>query len=179
MIETFHSRSSSYSDSDVGSHSLWDLAGVDGLAVMQELFGAAIDRIAPFQSLETELDRIPCSILRLCEHNFRIGWSGAPEVLQAQLAAVTRDRGVWVKQFPWLSRLLLPETLPLDRLAQVATPKPPFRLSTLALHCAAPVRIEGIAVLVWRHPVQGQDCLELHVAQESLARIRALLIGTD
>jgi glycine cleavage system aminomethyltransferase T len=51
---------------------------------------------------------------------------------------------------------------------QIAVPKPPYRLRNLQLNCAVPARIDGTAVLVWRHPVLGQPTFELHVAVKDL-----------
>lgn len=61
----------------------WDIAGVDGLQVVKSL--AKCDRIsciAPFQSIETTIAGNPCSILRLCEGNFRLAWLGDSSVLE-------------------------------------------------------------------------------------------------
>lgn len=160
----------------INCHPLWDIAGVDGLQVMQSLFGDRVDRIAPFQSLEAELDRTPCSILRLCEGNFRVRWQGEAAILKSRLDTVITTKQVWVKQFSWLVSLVLPEAIDPALLAQVAIPKPPFRLQSLALHCALPARIEGIAVLVWWHPLQGKNVLELHASEQQLSQVKSLLM---
>lgn len=160
----------------INCHPLWDIAGVDGLQVMKSLFGEQVDRIAPFQSLAAELDRTPCAILRLCEGNFRLRWQGEAAVLKSRLDTAANAKRVWIKQFPWLGSLVLPETIAPALLAQVAIPKPPFRLSSLALHCAVPARIEGIAVLIWWHTWQGKNILELHAAEQQLSQVKSLLI---
>ncbi|HIK54231.1 MAG TPA: hypothetical protein IGS37_03595 [Synechococcales cyanobacterium M55_K2018_004] len=160
---------------------LWDVAGVDGLQVMKRVFGEQSDRIAPFQSLETDLHGLPCSVLRLCEGNFRICCPEKiccpenRETLPGALRAAAANCRVWVKQFPWLTAMLLPEEMSLAALAEIARPKPPFHLKALALNCAAPARIEGIAVLVWRHPRQGKERLELHLAQTQWKRVETLV----
>jgi hypothetical protein len=147
---------------------LWDVAGVDGLQVMKTLFGAGCDRIAPFQSFETALDQTPCSVLRLCEGNFRLHWLGDANQLQSRLDTATKGQRVWVKQFPWLVSVQLPPALDTVRLSQLAIAKPPFSLPALALNCAAPARIEALAVLVWRHTRQTTEILEFHIAKQSL-----------
>ncbi|MDX2214986.1 MAG: hypothetical protein SFY66_16985 [Oculatellaceae cyanobacterium bins.114] len=147
---------------------LWDVAGVDGLQVMKTLFGDQCDRIAPFQSFEAELDHTPCSVLRLCEGNFRIRWAGDADHLKSMLYSVTTDQRVWVKQFPWLVSVQLPHTLDTVKLSQMAIAKLPFSLTSLALNCAAPARIETLSVLVWRHTLQTTETLELHTARKSL-----------
>lgn len=154
------------------SNLLWDIAGVDGLQVMQSLIGDRVDRIAPFQSLATELDRIPCSVLRLCEGNFRLRWSGDRDRLQSILNAATAEKRVWVKQFPWLSTIQLPNDMNVARLAEMAIAKPPFSLASLALHCAAPARINSISVLVWRHAIDNIETIELHIATHHLQSIK-------
>ena len=56
-----------------GPPSYWDFAGVDGGLVARALFGEAAARLSVWQSLDTDWDGSPCSVLRLCEGNFRIG----------------------------------------------------------------------------------------------------------
>ena len=144
----------------------WDIAGIDGLQVARQLFGASVDRIAPFQSLETQLSGSACSVLRLCEANFRIGWTGDAAEFQAIIQPFL-GRQVWVKQFDWLAALKLSAA---DRdwgeldWGQIAVAKPPHRLTGLANHCAAPARIEGRALLVWRHPLLGWPAVEFQMA---------------
>jgi len=161
-------------NSSVNPYPLWDIAGVDGLEVMKALFGAQVDRIAPFQSLEAELDGWPCSILRLCEGNFRLSWQGDPSI-KAKLANAVVNRRVWMQQFDWIGSLVLPASVNPIQLADIAIAKPPFQLRSLALHCALPARIDGISVLVWRHLVHGQDQLELHTAVADVQRIELIL----
>lgn len=158
---------------------LWDIAGVDGLQVMKTVVGPSIDRIAPFQSMEVKIDQVPCSILRLCEGNFRIRFQGDASDLLLRLNTAIEGQRVWLQQFPWLGSMLAPEAIALRDLSSIAIPKPPFHLSALALHCAAPARMDGISVLVWRHLLDGRDRLELQVARtqfEAIAtRLTALL----
>jgi hypothetical protein len=158
----------------VHSNLLWDVAGVDGLQVMKTLVGQQIDRIAPFQSLETELDHIPCSILRLCEGNFRLRWAGHPDHAKSILNSVATQQRVWVKQFPWLSSIQLSDAMTVSRLANVAIAKPPFSLTSLALNCAAPARINSISVLVWRHTIDHIETLELHTAAHHIQHLQVL-----
>lgn len=107
----------------------WDMVGKDGLRVAKALFGEAVDRLAPFQSLETELDGVPCSVLRLCDRNFRIIDPGAfDQKVAAIQAEMTAD--VWVKQLPWIGAIALPfEQAQL--LIQKATARPPHRHTNL------------------------------------------------
>ncbi|MBD2465070.1 hypothetical protein H6G89_29105 [Oscillatoria sp. FACHB-1407] len=163
------------SNPSVHTNLLWDIAGIDGLQVMKTLFGDGCDRIAPFQSFETELDHTPCSILRLCESNFRIRWLGEPNDLESMLHSVTKDQRVWVKQFPWLVSVQLPHDLDIVQLSQIAIAKPPFSLPSLASNCAAPARIETLSVLVWRHTLQTSETLELHTAKHSLETLEQSL----
>jgi hypothetical protein len=143
-----------------------DFAGIDGLQFAQQLFGVQITRLAPFQSQETTLNGHSCSVLRLCEGNFRIGWTGEP------ILAPPNQR-VWVKSFSWLATLILPATLDLDW-ASFAIPKPPHRIVGLANHCAAPARIDGVAVLLWKHQLE-QPVIELHMAQAHQSLIKTRL----
>lgn len=152
----------------------WDFAGIDGLQVAKKLFGNAIERLAPFQSLETCLTGGHCSVLRLCEGNFRVSSQGDFAIFQQQLAQAQNGHQVWVKQLPWLSTLFLPEAVGLHRLPQIATPKPPYRLQSIPLHCAIPARIEGMSVLIWRHPVQSQPVFELQTALQHADSIQAI-----
>lgn len=159
----------------MNSFTLCDIAGVDGLQVMKALVGQEVDRIAPFQSLEAEIEGISCSVLRLCEGNFRLSWQGKNRRLLSYLESTAAGQRVWVQQFPWLSAILLPERISLDHLIELAVAKPPFRLSALALHCAAPARIVGRSILVWRHPIQGREQIELHLAAQQQQAIESLL----
>jgi hypothetical protein len=155
----------------------WDIAGVDGLQVAQQLFGHQVDRIAPFQSLQTQLDGDDCSVLRLCEGNFRIGSAGDPAAFQAILQPLLGAQ-VWVKQFDWLAVLTLidPDGSALDfDWSTIAAAKPPHRLSDLANHCAAPARIDDKALLIWRHPVLGQPAVELQMAARDQGSIKTHL----
>ncbi|NJO80601.1 MAG: hypothetical protein HC827_20235 [Cyanobacteria bacterium RM1_2_2] len=157
----------------------WDFAGIDGLQVAQNLFGDAIGRLAPFQSAEISLTQGHCSVLRLCEGNFRVGWQGEPEIFQQQMAQAHSGRRVWVKQLPWLSVLFLAESAGLLCLPQIAIPKPPYRLQAMPLNCAIPARIDGMSVLVWHHPINAQPVFELHMAVQHLQPIRAVLLTTE
>jgi hypothetical protein len=144
---------------------LWDIAGVDGLHVAKSLFGNAVDRLAPFQSLETELQGQACSILRLCDRNFRIVYPGPLDQFEVFL-----NHKVWIKQFTWLGAISLPIGL-LPKLIAQATVRPPHRLAALPNHRAVPAEIDSIAILIWRHPRQGQPVLEIHTAHTDLDRL--------
>ncbi len=154
----------------------WDIAGIDGLQVAKQLFGAKIDRIAPFQSLETQLDGADCSVLRLCEANFRIGWTGEPAVFLAIMQPLLSHK-IWLKQFNWLAVLRLRETDGWHDFdwGSIAVAKPPHRLSGLADHCAAPARLNGKALLIWRHSVLGEPAVEFQMATCDQAAIKIQL----
>ncbi|MEM9162954.1 MAG: hypothetical protein AAGC54_07785 [Cyanobacteria bacterium P01_F01_bin.4] len=143
-------------------HSLWDLTGPDGLHAAKALFGEAVDHLAPFQSLETELQGSPCSVLRLCDRNFRLTYTGRLDKIVTAL-----DMNLSVKQFDWLGGIFLPPNL-FSVLAKQATARPPHRLATLPNHCAVPAQINDIPVLIWRHPIQNKPTLELHGARTQI-----------
>ncbi|MGG6240423.1 hypothetical protein ACQ4N7_17500 [Nodosilinea sp. AN01ver1] len=137
----------------------WDMAGADGLVAARALFGEQVDHLAPFQSMETKLDGLPCAVLRLCDRNFRVTYSGP---FDQQVAALNLN--LWVKQLDWLGAIALPaENLP--AIAALATVRAPHRLFPLPLHCAVPIQIGNIAVLVWHHPLGENSALELHLAR--------------
>jgi hypothetical protein len=153
------------SPSELNQPKLWDMAGVDGLHVAKALFGDAVDCLSAFQSLETELQGKPCSVLRLCERNFRIAYPGPLDQF-----GIFRDRNVWIREFAWLGAISLPiEQLPTP-IAQAAV-RPPHRLTNLPNHQAVPAQLDGIALMIWRHPSQGQPALELHAARVNLDRL--------
>ncbi|WP_088892982.1 hypothetical protein [Leptolyngbya ohadii] len=152
---------------------LWDIAGIDGLQAMKYLIGEGADRLAPFQSIETQIGRVDCSVLRLCEGNFRISCGEASEAVAQALSSLAPQR-VWVRQFGWLGSIVLPEA-DLALLGAIAVPKPPHRLEGLPLNCAISLRIEEISVLIWHHSVSGQPALELHAAKSEIARLQAKL----
>ncbi|PSB35709.1 hypothetical protein C7B82_00360 [Stenomitos frigidus ULC18] len=152
---------------------LWDFAGVDGLPLAKALVGARADRLAPFQSLETTIDGQPCSLLRLCEGNFRVRVWGEEEAFAATLQSLQFGLRVWVKQCEWMEAIALPESVGLMHLSNVAIPKPPHRLEGMVGDRALPARIDGFSVLLWRHVVGGQPAFELQTATKHLATIQA------
>ena len=148
---------------------LWDMAGVDGLEVAQSLFGEEVGYLAPFQSLETVVQGKECSVLRLCDRNFRIVYSGSLDRLRRPPQSC-----VWLKQYSWLSAV----TLPIGRLPillEKATVKAPHRLANLPDNQAVPARLNNIAVLIWRHLVQGRPAVEVHVSRTDLDRLAGIL----
>jgi hypothetical protein len=158
---------------------LWDFAGVDALQVAKHLFGEIVDKIAPFQSLETNLNRQPCSLLRLCENNFRFRISGTDAELQQairSLDAAQFNVRVWIKSLDWLTAVALPEAIALPLLCQRVTPKPPHRLLGLQQHRAIPGRMDGDSVLLWRHRMLGQSIVELQMAAKAKEAVQAKLI---
>lgn len=167
----------------------WDIAGIDGLQVSRLLFGDRVNQIAPFQSLETtvEIDSgsIPGSILRLCEGNFRIvcyhpvsshhASQGDAFPLEQSFQQMQTQYRVWVKRFDWLSAIVMPESVGLTLLPEIATTKPPYRLQGMAIDRAVPARIAGRSVLIWRHPVLEQPAFELHTATKDIETIKICL----
>ena len=147
------------------SQTLWDMAGVDALDVAKSIFGEEVGYLAPFQSLETVVQGKGCSVLRLGDRNFRIVYSDTLHHL-----VTTLPSRVWLKQYDWLSTVTLPiEQLPV--LLKKATVRAPHRLVNLPGHQAVPARIDDIATLIWRHPVQAKPAVELHMAQANLDRL--------
>ncbi|MGF1516653.1 MAG: hypothetical protein ACFCVB_02450 [Nodosilinea sp.] len=140
----------------------WDMAGADGLVAARALFGEAVDHLAPFQSLETELEGEACSVLRLCDRNFRLTYPGPLDQLIAPL-----NLQLWVTQLPWMAAITLP-VVSLPALAAQATARAPHRLSPLPLHRAVPAHVAKISVLMWHHSIAGQPTLELHLANSQI-----------
>ncbi len=141
---------------------LWDFAGTDGLALAQALFGPQAAHLAAYQSCETEFSDAPCSLLRLCEVNFRVGVFDDTGGLADALQAEATDRRVWVKPSR-LSVIVVKEDA-LATLPKFAVVKPPHRLAGLPADHAVPVRLDGCAALLWRHAVRGVPALEIQVA---------------
>lgn len=156
----------------------WDMAGADGLAAARALFGEAIDHLAPFQSMETELEGLPCAVLRLCDRNFRLTYPGPLDRIVAEL-----QLNLWVKQLAWMGALVLPhKSSTIDRSADFfpsilaqASIRAPHRLHGLPLHCAVPAQILALPVLIWHHPIQGQSALELHLAKAQIENLWRLI----
>ncbi|MEO0540900.1 MAG: hypothetical protein AAFZ80_08545 [Cyanobacteria bacterium P01_A01_bin.105] len=146
------------------SQSLWDLMGIDALAVMTDLFGEAVGQLAPFQSLETGLAGQDCSVLRLCDRNFRI--ADAPPLRRY----LPQTAQVQLHQFGWLGRIGFPAEQ-LSALSAMATVRPPHRLAHLPLHCAVPIQVEGMALLLWHHCHSGQPTLDCHIASPALEQL--------
>ncbi|MGF1568361.1 MAG: hypothetical protein ACFCVD_09870 [Nodosilinea sp.] len=151
----------------------WDMAGVDGHRAARALFGEAVDHLAPFQSLETKLGGMPCGVLRLGDHNFRIAYPGP---LGEQVAALQMK--VWVRQLPWMSAVAVPMEQ-FQKIAAQATVRAPHRLRGLPMHRAVPAQVEAISVLIWRRLLNGQSILELNMATSSVERLLGWLDRLD
>ncbi|TVQ10010.1 MAG: hypothetical protein EA368_08510 [Leptolyngbya sp. DLM2.Bin27] len=147
----------------------WDMAGADGLVAARALFGEAVDHLAPFQSLETELAGEACSVLRLGDRNFRLTYPGPIDQAIAPLSL-----RLWVTQLPWMAAITLP-IASLPDLADRATARAPHRLSSLPLHRAVPAQVAQISVLVWHHSPGGQPTLELHLASAQIKNFWAVI----
>ncbi|NEQ55433.1 MAG: hypothetical protein F6K11_35845 [Leptolyngbya sp. SIO3F4] len=145
--------------------SLWDMAGIDGLVVAKHLFGEDVGYLAPFQSMETTLQGKDCSVLRLCERNFRISYSDSLQKLIEPIQA-----NIWLKKFNWLTSLTLSTNF-LSQLISQVTVRPPHRLENIPNHQAVPVQLQDIPFLLWQHPKQGQRLLELHLACKDRERL--------
>ena len=150
---------------------LWDFAGVDGLQGAIALFGPTVNHIAPFQSLTAAFDQQPCSVLRLCENNFRVA---LPVARPLDQAIAELGLKIWVKPCQ-TATLVLPTMLGLKCLAQIATTKPLYTLDPFPLDRAVPARINDTAILAWYHLWQGRPRLEVQIASSDLPRMRALL----
>jgi hypothetical protein len=156
---------------DLSTYQRWDIAGVDGLQIAKSWFGLEVQLIAPFQSLETAFEDNPCSVLRLCEGNFRISCPSTFKIVDAP-----QYHRVWAKRFDWLGAIAISDAA-LSCLETLATPKPPHRLSHLKPNCALPARIDGIAVLIWRHSLGNQPVIEMHTAQKDLYQLKMRLLN--
>lgn len=156
----------------------WDLAGADGLVAARALFGEAIDHLAPFQSMETTLEGLPCAVLRLCDRNFRLTYPGP---LNQILEALRLQ--IWIKQLDWMGSVVLPNqssTISLNpegcpSILAYASVRAPHRLHGLPLHCAVPAQILTLPVLIWHHPIQGQPTVELHLAKAQIENLGGLI----
>ncbi|MEO0532480.1 MAG: hypothetical protein AAF215_01260 [Cyanobacteria bacterium P01_A01_bin.123] len=148
---------------------LWDFAGVDGLQVAIALFAPTVNHISPFQSLTSNFNQQPCAILRLCENNFRVA---LPAEMPFDQAVADLELNVWVKPCQ-ATTIVLPVDFGLQRLAQIATTKPTYTLNPFPLNQAVPARINGIAILAWHHPWQGQPKLVIQTAATDADAIRA------
>ncbi|MGB3786448.1 MAG: hypothetical protein WA949_00455 [Phormidesmis sp.] len=154
---------------------LWDMAGVDGLEAAQSLFGEEVIYLSRFQSVETVLAGKECSVLRLCDRNFRIRYSGPlDQLITDQLITdqliTPLQHCIWIKQYSWLGTLTFPiEQLP--AFIENATTRAPHRLTDLPNNQALPARFKDIPLLAWRHNIQGNPAVELHAAQTDLDRL--------
>lgn len=151
----------------------WDLAGAEGLVAARALFGEAVDHLAPFQSLETTLEGLPCAVLRLCDRNFRITYPGP---LDQRLASLGLH--LWVKQLDWLGAIALPVGA-LPAIAAQAAVRAPHRLCPLPLHRAVPAQVATIPVVVWHHPLGDRPALELHLAHSQIEEFWPLIQSSN
>ncbi|MBE9065033.1 hypothetical protein [cf. Phormidesmis sp. LEGE 11477] len=147
---------------------LWDFAGADGLQAAIALFTPAISHTAPFQSLSATFNRRPCSVLRLCENNFRVALS---EQLAFDEAIAALNLKVWSKPCPAVN-LIVPTELGLKRLPEIATTKPLYTLTPFPCDRAVPAHIDAITVLAWHHLWQEQPRLTIQTAAANANKIR-------
>ncbi|TVQ20574.1 MAG: hypothetical protein EA367_08335 [Leptolyngbya sp. DLM2.Bin15] len=157
---------------DLHPTSLIDLAGQDGLQGAIALFGAQVNRIAPFQSTSVQWQGVSGSLLRLCENNFRLRWQGDETAMIGALQSAAGS--IWVRSLPWLTAIAYPAAI-LDDLVIPITPTPPHQLTGLPLHCAAVGRLEGRSLLVWHYGLDGQPVVELQMAAVDQGIISRLL----
>ncbi|MGD1859490.1 MAG: hypothetical protein ACFB0E_05910 [Leptolyngbyaceae cyanobacterium] len=150
---------------------LWDFAGVDGLQAAIALFSPAVSHLAPWQSLTAEWQQRSCSVLRLCENNFRVA---LPEDMSFDQAIQVLDFKVWVKPYP-AATLMLPVEVGLPRLQTIATTRPIYTLNPFPSDRAVPARINDMAILAWHHPWQGQPKLAIQTSNTSVQAIQLAL----
>ena len=150
-----------------------DFAGVDGQEVAQALFGEQVSRLSVWQSLDTDRNGTSCSVLRLCQGNYRVGaYGGDADALGQALSEAAHGKRVWVK--PCGLSSLIAQDAP-ELLLPVATVKPPHRLAGLPGDHAVPARLGDCAVLLWRHTVTARAVLEVQTAAGDFAAVRETL----
>ena len=150
---------------------LWDFAGVDGLQAAIALFTPAISHLAPFQSLTADFNHRPCSVLRLCENNFRVALSND---LAFDEAIAELKLKVWSKPCTAFN-LVIPTEWGLTRLAKVATTKPIYTLTPFPCDRAVPARVNEIAILAWHHLWNAQPRLTIQTASTNANKIHEAL----
>ncbi|MEM6597766.1 MAG: hypothetical protein AAF635_06285 [Cyanobacteria bacterium P01_C01_bin.69] len=138
----------------------WDFSGVDGLQAAIALFTPAISHIAPFQSLTTTFSTQPCSVLRLCENNFRVAFC-KQVAFEAAIAALNLK--VWSKPYS-AATLVVPTNFGLERLPKIGKTKPVYTLEPFPCDRAVPARIDGVAILAWHHLWGGQPTLHIQTS---------------
>ena len=159
---------------------LWDITGLDGLQVARALFGQAIGQLAVFLSMETVLNGQACSVLRLCDRNFRIVYPG--NINKVALSKIARPNalpvGVQIQQYAWLKRVVLPIEF-LSPLTERLTVRAPHRVKNLPNHQAAPAQLDDIAILIWQHPIKEKPVVELHVAANRRDNLIAIVSSKE
>ncbi|MEL6604818.1 MAG: hypothetical protein AAFP20_16525 [Cyanobacteria bacterium J06614_10] len=146
---------------------LWDFAGIEALTVAQTLFGESVGELAAFQSLETSLEGKDCSVLRLCDRNFRILYLDDVRPVISSL-----NCNVFVRQYTWLASF----SIPADRLEALtinATVRAPHRLANLPNHQAVPAQLEDMSMLVWQHSSSKIPTIDIHTAHSYENRLKA------
>ena len=150
----------------------WDFAGVDGLQAAIALFSPAISHISPFQSLTANVSHQPCSVLRLCENNFRVA---LPKELAEEMAfdnaIANLNLKVWVKRCP-AATFIVPTELALSYLPQIATTKPIYSLTPFPCDRAVPACINGVAILAWHYLWDEQPRVSIQTASANVDEIR-------
>jgi hypothetical protein len=144
---------------------LWDMAGTEALEIARLLWGDGVIRLGPWQSWETLLEGQPCSVLRLGDRSFRCACHLPLDRLIPPLRHST-----WLRQLPWLASLAVSLEL-LPRLQTEAIVRSPHRLADLPEHRAVPALLQGLPLLIWRHPHPNQTGLELQMAQQDIDRL--------
>lgn len=155
-----------------GDYQLWDFAGEAGLPLALDVFGESAGRLSPFQSITLTEDGATANLLRLCQHNFRVGIQGRENPWLTRLTQAHYPR-VWVRPSDLVPLRLVDAAWP--TLSHWGTARRPHRFEGLGLNRALPARFQEMAALVWRQSWPGQSLIECHLGRPDAARWQALI----
>ncbi|MBF2098859.1 MAG: hypothetical protein IGQ88_10860 [Gloeomargaritaceae cyanobacterium C42_A2020_066] len=157
-----------------GDYQLWDFAGEGGLSLALAVFGDAAGRLSPFQSVTLTEDGATANLLRLCQHNFRVGLQNRENPWLERLAQAQADHSrVWVRPSDLVPLRLADDAWP--PLSHLGTARRPHRFEGLGLNRALPARFQGIATLLWRQSWSQGTVIECHLGRPDAARWQALM----
>lgn len=160
-----------------GDYQLWDFAGEAGLPLALDVFGDSAGRLSPFQSITLTEDGATANLLRLCQHNFRVGLQGRENPWLTRLTQAQADHSrVWVRPSDLVPLRLVDDAWP--TLSHLGTARRLHRFEGLGLNRALPTRFQGMAALVWRQSWPGQSLIECHLGRPDAARWQALIEAT-
>lgn len=160
---------------NLGRYQLWDVAGIDALQLVRLLCSDAVAKLALFQSLDVIFTGYQYSVLRLGEEKFRLSLYGE----LGDYGGLTFLETIAQSQIGLQVSAKFCDQIKAIALKASCADNAPHSLARLQSNRAAPTRVEGFQVLIWRHQLLSQPVLEFHARVGDADAIEVKLSNTD